>query len=202
MKAAGDNAEVIGHYRTLIARLCILSGCLAVAMGIYQAWIGQDGRVLQGRRFYLEWISVLGVVLVSGGGLWWRLARATGKPFWSSGTRRVLFAFLPALLTGAVVSYEIASGYDEFELCVLCWVMCYAAGLLSIRQVLPPFLQLPGWKFLVTGMLIAFFWRRYGAALAPQFGVSEAESAAAIMVLSFGLLHLVHGTTMFLTRRE
>ena len=196
--AAGQNAEVIARYRVFVARVCILSGCLAVGMGTYQIWTGQNGGVLQGKMFYWDWIKVLAVVIAFGVAAWWRLARATAKPFWLPGMRRSVIAFLPALLAGAVVSYEIAAGYDEFELCALCWVMCYGAGLLSVWPIVPRSLRGPGWKFLVTGAFITFFWRRYGAALAPQFGVGEAESAAAIMVLSFGLLHLAHGATLLL----
>lgn len=200
MNAAGHNSETIAHYRAFVARLCILSGCLAVGMGIYQIWIGQDSGVWQGKRFYWDWVKVLAAVIVFGVVLWWRLVRATGTPFWPAGIRRVGCAFLPALFAGAVVSYEIASGYDEFELCALSWVMCYGVALLSVRQVVPSPLHGPGWRFLISGMLITFFWRQYGAALAPQLGVGEVESAAAIMVLSFGLLHLVHGATLLLSK--
>ncbi|MCP4849917.1 MAG: hypothetical protein GY899_18415 [Verrucomicrobiaceae bacterium] len=200
--AKGDsvrrNAGVIARYRGFVARVCILAGCLAVGMGVYQVWIGQNGGALQGKSFYWDWVKVLAVVLIFAIAMWWRLVRATGLPFWSKGMRRVVIAFFPSLLAGAVVSYEIVAGYDEFELCALCWVMCYGAGLLSVRQIAPRSLRGPGWAFLIAGALITFFWSRYGAALAPQLGVGEAESAAGIMVLSFGLLHLVHGVALLL----
>jgi hypothetical protein len=199
VKAEVGNTQGIGHYRTLTGLLCILTGVLATGMGIFHFLLGQEGRLLQGMRFYWDWMGVLAFIFVSGFCMWWRMVRSTGKPFWPEGSRRYLFAFIAPLVAGSIVSYELASGYDEFELCALCWVMCYGAGLVSVRQIAPVSLPLPGgWKFLITGALVTFFWRRYGAAFAPQLGVGEPAAAAVIMILCFGLFHLVQGAMLLL----
>ncbi len=198
MKAEVGNTQAIGHFRTLAGLLCILTGVLATGMGIFHFTLGQEGYLLHGMRFYRDWMGVMAFIVVSGFCMWWRMVRSTGKSLWPEGSRRYLFAFLAPLVAGSIVSYELASGYDEFELCALCWVMCYGAGLVSVRQVAPVSLPLPGgWKFLIAGALITFFWRSYGAAFAPQLGVGEPEAAAVIMILCFGLFHLVQGA-MFL----
>ncbi len=198
VKVIGQSAEAIAAYRVLAARVAIFSGVLAVATGIYQIWRAEHGGVLQGNAFYWDWVKVLIAVAAFGVVLLWSKAKGTGKPFWSTGIRRVVLAFAPAMLAGAVVSYEMVSGYDEYELCALCWVLFYAVALLAVRQVVPRPLRGPGWFFLISGLVITLVWRRYGAALTPQLGVGEAETAAAIMVVTFGLLHLVHGAVLLL----
>jgi hypothetical protein len=198
VKAIGQSAEVKTVYRVLSARVAIFSGVLAVGTGIYQIWRGQHGGVLQGNTFYWDWVKVLIAVAAFGVVLLWSKTKGTGNPFWSTGMRRVVLAFTPAMLAGAVVSYEMVSGYDEYELCALIWVLFYGVALLAVRQVVPRALRGPGWIFLISGLVITLVWRRYGAALAPQLGVGEAETAAAIMVVTFGLLHLLHGAFVLL----
>ena len=201
MKATRGKTRVISDYRGLIGSLCILSGVLAAGMGIFHFLLGQEGRLLQGIRFYWDWMGVLAFILLCGGCMWWRMTRLTGKAFWPKGSGRFICAFLAPLVAGGIVSYELVSGYDEFELCALCWVMCYGAALVSVRQIAPVSLPVPGgWKFLFVGALVTFFWRSYGAAFAPQLGVGELEAGAAIMILCFGILHLVQGAVLLLTK--
>jgi len=202
VKAIGQSAESMAAYRVLSARVAIFSGVLAVGTGIYQIWRGQHGGVLLGNTFYWDWVKVLLAVAAFAVVLLWMKAKGDGKPFCSTGMRRVVLAFSPAMLAGAVVSYEMVSGYDEYELCVLSWVLFYGVALLAVGQVVPRPLRGPGWNFFITGLVITLVWRRYGAALAPQLGVGEAETAAAIMVVTFGLLHLVHGMRCFLRQEQ
>ena len=197
VKAIGQSAEAMAAYRVLAGRVAIFSGVLAVATGIYQAWRGQHGGTLQGDTFYWDWVKVLIAVAAFGAVLLWRNAKGTGKPFWSTGMRRVVLAFLPAMLAGAVVSYAMVSIYD-YELCALCWILFYAVALLAVRQVVPRSLRGPGWLFLISGLVITLAWRRYGPALAPQLGVDEVQAAAVIMVVTFGLLHLIYGAVVLL----
>ena len=197
VQAIGQGVEATAAYRLLAGRVAIFSGVLAMGMGIYQVRRGQHGGVLQDDIFYWDWVRVLIVVVAFGAVLLWRNAKGSGKPFWSTGMRRVVCAFLPAMLAGAVVSYAMVSIYD-YELCALCWILFYAVALLAVRQVVPRSLRGPGWLFLISGLVITLVWRRYGPALAPQLGVNEAQAAAAIMVVTFGLLHLMYGAVVLL----
>ena len=197
VNAIGQGVEAMAAYRLLAGRVALFSGVLAVGMGTYQVWRGQHGGLLQGDMFYWDWVKVLIAVAAFGAVLLWRNAKDTGQPFWSRGMRRVVLAFLPAMLAGAVVSYAMVSIYD-YELCALCWILFYGVALLAVRQIVPRSLRGPGWLFLISGLVITLVWRRYGPALAPQLGVDEAQAAAVIMVVTFGLLHLMYGAAVLL----
>ena len=188
-------------YRAVSAPAAIFGGVLACATGGYfiVRASGGDGMV-RGAEFFWTWVGVLLMVDVFNTVLLWRKAGAAGEPLFSPGLRLAAFSVAPALLAGGVLSYEVITGYDEFELCVLAWVLCYGVALLAMGGVAPRSLRRLGWLFVAAGVLLFLVWRNFGAAVKPQLGIGEVESASWIMIATFGLLHLVHGAGVLLRR--
>lgn len=181
-------------YRAISAPAAIFGGILATLTGGYFfVRAGSGARPVDGREFYLVWIGVLVVVGVFNTALLWRKSKAAGEPLWSPGMKLACSALAPTLLAGGILSYLFVRDWDEFELCVLAWVLCYGAALLAMGGVAPRSIRRLGWMFVVAGLLLFVAWRGFGPAFAPQLGIDDLQAASCMMMATFGLLHLVHG---------
>src|SRR5262245_6025149 len=85
-------------YRRALAPMMLWAGSVAVAASL----VGWQREISGAREFVWFWMGTCGVAML--GALWLarRQALRDKEAFWSSPTRRVAQAFLPAMVAGAV----------------------------------------------------------------------------------------------------
>ena len=91
---------------------------------------------------------------------------------------------------------------QEIELCALVWILCYGVAILSMGGAAPRSLRRLGWAFLISGSVIFLVWMKYGPAMSAILGINTLGAGAVMMMLTFGLLHLVHGVGVLLRKEE
>lgn len=204
--AAAEHLKVIRRmmekatvYRALSAPAAIFGGLVACATGGYFLWRANTGSgLVDWREFFWIWVVALTVVDGFNTLLLWRKSRSAGEPFFSPAMVHAVTVLAPTLLVGGMISYEVLSCANEFELCAMIWVSCYGAALVAMGGAAPRSLRRLGWVFLAAGVFIFLIWRRFGPAVMPQLGIGELEAASWIMIGTFGLLHLGHGVGVLL----
>jgi hypothetical protein len=188
-------------YRAISAPAAIFGGLLAcITAGYLISQSGGDDPPMSGGEFFWTWVAVLVISGAFNGILLWRNAKSVGDPLWSPGMRLAMMALAPAMLAGGAISYGVLGDYDEFVQGVVAWVLCYGAALLAMGGVAPRSIRRLGWLFLSAGLILFVLWRVLGAVLKPQFGIDDVEAASWMMILTFGLLHLIHGAGVLIRR--
>ena len=188
-------------YRALSAPAAIFGGFLAILIGCYFFVQDQKEIYLSGYHFFWTWVVALVVGDSFNGFLLFRRARKEGINFFSAGLKHTCFACAPAAIAGGIISYEVVE--QEVELCALVWILCYGVAILAMGGAAPRSLRRLGWSFLIFGIIIFLVWMKYGPAFSPGLGIHGPVGAAGIiMMLTFGLLHLIYGFGVLLSKEE
>ena len=187
-------------YRALSAPAAIFGGLLAMLIGFYFLYHDQKEIYVSGYKFFWTWAIALIIGDCFNGFLLFRRARKEGVTFLSSGLKHTCFACAPAAIAGGIISYEVVE--QEIELCALVWVLCYGVAILSMGGAAPRSLRRLGWAFLISGSVIFLVWMKYGPAMSAILGINTLGAGAVMMMLTFGLLHLVHGVGVLLRKEE
>ncbi|NCG27678.1 MAG: hypothetical protein GWP42_09070 [Verrucomicrobiales bacterium] len=187
-------------YRALSAPAAIFGGFLAMSIGFYFFYQDQVEIYVSGYKFFWTWAIALIIGDSFNGFLLFRRARKEGVNFLSSGLKHTCFACAPAAIAGRIISYEVVE--QEIELCALVWVPCYGVAILSMGAAAPRSLRRLGWAFLISGCIIFLVWMKYGPAISALLGINTLGAGAMIMMLTFGLLHLLHGFGVLLRKEE
>ncbi|MDB4737495.1 hypothetical protein OAF75_01525 [Verrucomicrobiales bacterium] len=187
-------------YRALSAPAAIFGGFLAMSIGFYFFYQDQIEIYVSGYKFFWTWAIALIIGDSFNGFLLFRRARKEGVNFLSSGLKHTCFACAPAAIAGGIISYEVVE--QEIELCALVWVLCYGVAILSMGAAAPRSLRRLGWAFLISGCIIFLVWMKYGPAISALLGINTLGAGAMIMMLTFGLLHLLHGFGVLLRKEE
>ena len=188
-------------YRALSAPAAIFGGFLAILIGYYFFVQDQKEIYLSGYHFFWTWVVALVVGDSFNGFLLFRRARKEGINFFSAGLKYTCFACAPAAIAGGIISYEVVE--QEVELCALVWILCYGVAILAMGGAAPRSLRRLGWSFLIFGIIIFLVWMKYGPAFSPGLGIHGPVGAAGIiMMLTFGLLHLIYGFAVLLSKEE
>ena len=188
-------------YRVLSAPAAIFGGFLAILIGYYFFVQDQKEIYLSGYHFFWTWVVALVVADSFNGFLLFRRARKEGINFLSAGLKHTCFACAPAAIAGGIISYEVVE--QEVELCALVWILCYGVAILAMGGAAPRSLRRLGWSFLIFGIIIFLVWMKYGPAFSPGLGIHGPVGAAGIiMMLTFGLLHLIYGFGVLLSKEE
>ena len=187
-------------YRALSAPAAIFGGLLAMLIGFYFLYHDQKEIYVSGYKFFWTWAIALIIGDCFNGFLLFRRARKEGVTFLSSGLKHTCFACAPAAIAGGIISYEVVE--QEIELCALVWILCYGVAILSMGGAAPRSLRRLGWAFLISGSVIFLVWMKYGPAMSAILGINTLGAGAVMMILTFGLLHLVHGVGVLLRKEE
>lgn len=185
-------------YRAISAPAAIFGGLLAIVTGSYFFFKDQNDEMVGGAEFFWTWVGILLIADLFNTLLLFMRSKKEGAPLWSSGLRHACFAAAPAVIAGGIISFEVVE--LEIELCALVWVLCYGAAILAMGNAAPRSVRRLGWAFIVAGIIIFFIWMRFGAAISPQLGIGALGAGAIIMIVTFGLLHLVHGVGVLLRK--
>jgi hypothetical protein len=179
--------ETLSVIRTLMersTRYTCLSGHAGIAAGMFTL-LGGALRWWGHTPLLPTWFGVL--VAACAANIWFtmRLAKASGEPFWTRQTRTVVLALTPALIAGLVLTAVLARlGLEPLLPGV--WMLLWGVGALAMSFFTPQVLSLLGVAFMVAGTSTLL--------LAPIHDVMS-------MVMTFGAMHLIYGTVLFIARR-
>ncbi|MBA2434630.1 MAG: hypothetical protein M3480_06000 [Verrucomicrobiota bacterium] len=187
-------------YRAISAPTALIGGLLAVATTFVIWWFdrsqapGAPG--LDNRLFAEIWLAILAVVLAINTFFVRQEALRDGRVLLSSGARLALRAIAPCLLIPAATTiwyFRNAEPIDQ-EILVAVWIAFYGLCLLATALFAPRSLVLLGWAFLLSGLLLIFWPKSFGAdprGLYPNFAMGA----------TFGLYHLVYAVCVWASRQ-
>jgi hypothetical protein len=175
-------------YRRALAPIAIyagLVGVLAAAGGLY---FHLDAPL----AFGVLWLSAA-VIAIAGAFLIVRRQALKAKElFWSSPTRRVGQALLPALTAGMILGV-VFSLADLTVILPFLWALFYGCALHSAGFFIPRGLKWFGWIYIILACAIL----GYLVIGKPDFNISGHW----LMGFFFGALHLAYGSYLYLTER-
>ena len=178
-------------YRAISAPTALVGGVLSLlaATVVYLSSrpAGPLHHLISSREFVYLWIAVLILTVIANVFFVWREAKATARPFLSSGMRLALRAIAPNLIVPALFTiWFLRIGYlgaVELEL-VAVWVVFYGLALLSTALFAPRSLAILGWAVLLTGASVPV--------IANAFEDLSDNVPNLIMGVAFGVYHLIY----------
>lgn len=204
---AGEDLRVIRTlldqattYRAISVSTALLGGIIALVSATFIHLSSSPGsplqRAVRPREFASIWLSALCVTLIANALFLWREARASGRPFVSSGMTLALRAIAPNLIVPALFTvWFVRVGYlggTEMQLVVI-WIVFYGLALLSTALFAPRSLIILGWAVLLTGISVP--------AVANLTEGFSREATNIVMGLTFGLYHLIYALATWASSR-
>ena len=199
---SGWAAEHLQIIRTLMERSAIYRRALTPitfllgGLGIAAAAVGWFTHIETKQGFAVFWLTV-SLAAISGAYIVARRqALRERELFWSSPTRRVTQALLPALSAGALSSTllifanRVDPGAAWWLLPV--WMTFYGCAIHAAGFFMPRGIKLFGWVFIWAGGVVA-------AILALMSEVPPLRLAHVVMGVLFGGLHLAYGIYLHFT---
>ncbi len=178
---AMDNLRFIRNAMESAGSFTAVPGVGGVVMGGTALFAAFAAHLSKSPRAWLAiWISEALLALLIGLGFSWRKAVRNGTPLLSRAFRRFVFAMMPAVFTGALLTY-VLYGADPHHLMPALWLLLYGVGVSSGGAFSVRVVPIMGMSFLLVGAV---------AAVAPF------AWADALMALGFGGLHIVFGFTI------
>jgi hypothetical protein len=164
MEAAGTFTAVSGWGQVVIGLTAVFAALLAARQAAFLEWV-------------LVWTAEAILALLISVWFMYNKARSASLPLLTGSARKLLFSFTPAFVVGMVITFAcLKRGMVAFLPGV--WMLLYgtavvAAGAFSVRIV-----PVMGAAFIVTGAVALF---------------APASWSTALMILGFGVLHIVFG---------
>src|ERR1051326_6767425 len=203
---AADNLSII---RTLMERSAIYRRglppivLLAGRLGTLGAGIGWFAR-FDSPRSFVGFGLVVAVLTIAGCFLLLRRqALRDAEPLWTTPTRRVLQALLPALAAGLICStialFNLGAAEEKTASIVghfclpLGWIVFYGCAVHAAGFFMPRGIKLFGWFFILGGC---------GLFALGNLELPRALYAHGVMGLFFGVLHLAYGVYLFCTEKR
>lgn len=197
--SASENLRVIRTlmeratiYRAISAPTALFSGITAVLVGVCLCGRASDDLSLF--LFGTVWVALFLLSNAFNAFLVRRDALRRGDPFLSSGLKLAFRAVAPPLFSGFVMSLAFLYYLEDPVLCSLCWVVFYGLAMLSTSEFAPPSIRILGAGFVLIGLIATPIFLGQGPA------ARTISNASLLMAGTFGLLHLVYATAIFLTR--
>lgn len=181
-----ETMERAGTFTAISGRGIAATGLIAVA-----AWLA-SGNDLGSPRWLTAWIGAALLALVTSVVATWRKAHLTGTPLAGSLGRKVALAFLPALLTGVVIT-AIALRAGWFVALPGVWLIMYGAAVMAGGALSTPIVPVMGASFMLLGAVALGVPVVLATAWSPE---SREVLLNALMALGFGGLHVGFGTAI------
>lgn len=188
-----DNLKFIRETMERAGSFTAISGSGIAATGVIAlvAW-GISGNDLNDPRWLASWLVAALLAFFTSFGSTWRKAQRTRTPLAGSLVRKLALAFLPALITGAVVT-AIALRAGWFVAMPGVWLIMYGAAVMAGGALSTPVVPVMGASFMFLGAIAL------GAPviLAPAWSEVARETLLnGILAAGFGGLHLLFGTAI------
>ena len=199
---AADHLQVIrtlmersALYRRALAPIMLACGVIGIAAATATCFV----RIDQPRLFAAFWLGVSVLGLLASFLLVRRQALKEAEPFWSSPTRRVSSALLPAFVVGLAGGVAFTAQRDwppgaAWFLAVL-WIAIYGCALHAAGFFMQRGIRLFAWAFILGGS-VAFI----AAVVRPA--LQTAEAAHYLMGIFFGVLHFTYGVYLYFTEKS
>jgi hypothetical protein len=178
---AMDNLRFIRNAMESAGSFTAVPGVGGVVMGGTALFAAFAAHLSKSPQAWLAiWMGEALLALSIGLGFSWRKAARNGTPLLSRAFRRFVLAMMPAVFTGALLTYVLYPS-DPHHLTPALWLLLYGVGVSSGGAFSVRVVPLMGMSFLAVGAV---------AAIAP------ASWADPMMALGFGGLHVVFGFTI------
>lgn len=106
-----------------------------------------------------------------------RKAHKIGVQPWTKLSHQIIFALLPSLLAGAVLTLYLVK-YNQPVFIPGVWILLYGVGIAASGMFSIIAVRLLGWAFILTSILPLFVYPEYGLIF---------------MALTFGIYHIIYG---------
>ncbi|HLD35334.1 MAG TPA: hypothetical protein VJC37_01325 [Planctomycetota bacterium] len=138
----------------------------------------------------LSALGILWLIVFTGAlsvqiGLTIRKAHITGIQPWTKLSRQIIFALLPSLLAGAILTIYLFK-YNQSIFIPGVWILLYGVGIAASGMFSILAVRLLGWAFIITSLIPLF--------VRPEYGLI-------FMALTFGLYHIIYGLAVAIKYR-
>lgn len=181
-----EKMELAGSFTAISGRGIAATGLIAICAYLL------SGNQLGSPRWLSSWLVAAVLALVTSVVATWRKASLKQVPLGGAVGRKLALAFLPALITGAMIT-AVALRAGWFVALPGVWLIMYGAAVMAGGALSTPIVPVMGASFMLLGA---------GALAAPVVLVhawtepSRAILLNALMALGFGGLHLLFGTAI------
>ena len=183
--------ESSNRYTNLSGLAGILCGVFALIGCIISYYLlGSFNLTLASIQFKLLILGILWLIIFTGAVVLQVVftvhkTHKIGVQPWTKLSHQIVFALLPSLLAGAVLTLYLVKYNQSIFIpgvwILLCGVGIAASGMFSIIAV-----RLLGWAFILTSIIPLFIWPEYGLIF---------------MALTFGVYHIIYGLVVAIKYR-
>ena len=182
-------------YRRALAPIMLICGISGLAGGV----AGWQWQLNSNQEFVLVWVITAFFALSCSTLLVRQQALRESEPFWSPPTRRVVQAFAPPFLVGAVMAAVLAGwGNDAAakEVLILIWCLTFGCGIHAAGFFMLRGIRWFGWIFVIVGFGLL-------VCLASEIDLLRIfHSPHLLMAAVFGGLHLAYGVYLYFTEKK
>lgn len=171
MEAAGTFTAVSGWGQVVIGSTAIIAAVVAASFGFSVNWV-------------LVWAVEAFLALLISVWFMYDKARSASLPLLTGSARKLLFSFTPVFVVGIVVTLAFMER-GMFALLPGMWMLLYGTGVVAAGAFSVRIVPVMGAAFIVVGGATLF--------APPSWNT-------ALLILSFGILHIVFG--IFIARRH
>ena len=176
-------------YRRALAPIMLFAGVLGMAAAAAGLFFHLDSM----RAFGFLWLGTAAIVVAGAFLIARRQAIKDKEKFWSPPTRRVGQALAPPLFAGMFfgIIFAFVTGLANTVVLTFIWLLFYGCALHSAGFFMSRGMRLFGWIFVGTACALLCF-------IPPNVEVN----AHWLMGFFFGVLHLVYGAYLYLTKKK
>jgi hypothetical protein len=181
-----ETMERAGTFTAISGRGIAATGLIAIV-----AYVA-SGNQLGSPRWLTAWLGAALLALATSIVATYRKARGTATPISGTLARKLALAFLPALVTGVVIT-AVALRAGWFVALPGVWLIMYGAAVMAGGALSTPIVPVMGASFMLLGavalgapVVLATAWTE----------ASRADLLNGLMALGFGGLHLLFGTAI------
>jgi hypothetical protein len=164
MEAAGTFTAVSGWGQVVIGITAVVAALVAGTRGLSMEWV-------------LIWAVEAFLALLISVWFMYHKARSASLPLLTGSARKLLFSFTPVFVAGIVVTLAFMQR-SMYALLPGMWMLLYGTGVVAAGAFSVRIVPVMGAAFIVTGAATLF---------------APAAWSTALMILSFGLLHIGFG---------
>jgi hypothetical protein len=188
-----DNLRFIRETMERAGSFTAISGSGIAATGVIAiVAYAVSGNDLNAPRWLAAWLGAAVLALLTSVGSTYRKAQRTQTAISGALARKLALAFLPALITGAVIT-AVALRAGWFVALPGVWLIMYGSAVMAGGALSTPIVPVMGASFMLLGTVAL------GApvVLAPVWAEASREALLnAVMAVGFGGLHLLFGSAI------
>ena len=167
MEAAGTFTVVSGWGQVVIGATAIVAALVANVFGLGKDWV-------------IVWAAEAFLALLVSVWFMYNKARSASLPLLTGTARKLLFSFTPVFLVGMLVTFAFMQR-GMYDMLPAVWMLLYGSGVVAAGAFSVRIIPVMGAAFIIVGAATLF---------------APAAWSTALMVLSFGVLHMAFGVVI------